>query len=100
MEVPLVARLLGAQDAEPAVADEHGVVHAQDVRITRSDPRDLKQFGGEGAINSERLGVSPAACALNLIICEQATQVWEVFTVLRELLVLNYLHNCTVWSDV
>ena len=48
MEVPLVAGLLGAQDAEPAVADEHGVVHAQDVRITRSDPRDLKQFGGEG----------------------------------------------------
>ena len=55
MEVPLVARLLGAQDAEPAVADEHGVVHAQDVRITRSDPRDLKQFGEEGAINWERL---------------------------------------------
>ena len=41
VEVPLVARLLWPQDAEPAVADEHGVVHAQDVRIPRSDPRDL-----------------------------------------------------------
>ena len=43
VKVPLVARLLGPQDAKPAVADEHRVVHPQDVRVPRSDPRDLKR---------------------------------------------------------
>ena len=43
VKVPLVARVLGPQDAKPAVADEHRVVDPQDVRIPRSDPRDLKR---------------------------------------------------------
>ena len=42
VEVPLVARLLRPQDAEAAVADEHRVVDAQDVRVARPDPRDLQ----------------------------------------------------------